>query len=152
MRKTYKGLYKPINPTKYKGDPNNIVFRSLWEKQVMVYLDKNPNVVYWGSEEIPIPYLSPKDGKMHRYFPDFVVVAKSSDGKVKTLLLEVKPYKETQPPKKGKRTTQKYLEESMTYGINMAKFDAARDFCSQHNWEFKIITEYELGKKKPRHG
>ena len=67
-----KGRFRPKNPQKYKGDANNIIYRSTWEIKVMNYLDDNPNVIWWGSEELPIPYYSPVDKKMHRYFPDFI--------------------------------------------------------------------------------
>ena len=67
---SYKGKYIPKNPQKYKGDPSQVVYRSLWERKFMVYCDKNDKVVEWGSEEIIVPYRSPWDGKMHRYFPD----------------------------------------------------------------------------------
>ena len=67
----YKGKYQPTFPRKYKGDPTNIIFRSLWEKKFMNYCDKNKNVLEWNSEEIVIPYRSPVDNRIHRYFPDF---------------------------------------------------------------------------------
>ena len=70
---SYKGKYRPTNKRKYKGDVNSIVYRSLWERKFMVYLDTNPDITEWGSEEIVIPYVSPLDGKRHRYFPDFYV-------------------------------------------------------------------------------
>jgi hypothetical protein len=41
MRASYKGIYKPTHPKKYIGDPNRIVYRSLLERRMMVYLDKN---------------------------------------------------------------------------------------------------------------
>ena len=69
--KSYKGKYYPLNPKKYKGNPSQVVYRSLWERKLMVYCDKNEKVLEWGSEEIIIPYMSPKDGRLHRYFPDF---------------------------------------------------------------------------------
>lgn len=147
MRKTYKGLYKPENPEKYLGDPSNIVFRSLWERHVMIFLDKNANVIKWGSEEIAIPYVSPIDGKVHRYFPDFVVVAVEGSG-YKTMILEVKPHKETVPPKPPKRKTKKYLTEEITYTVNMAKFTAAEKFCEEKGWTFQVITEHKLGINK----
>ena len=73
MSKFYQGRFKPDNPQKYKGDASNIIYRSGWELKLMRYLDKHPHVTRWNSEEIIIPYRSPIDGKMHRYFPDFYV-------------------------------------------------------------------------------
>lgn len=145
--KTYKGRFSPQNPRKYRGDPTNIIFRSLWERRVMKYLDENVNVIEWSSEEIAIPYISPVDGRYHRYFPDFVMKAKQPDGSVKTMMLEVKPKKQTQEPKVQKRKTKQYITEVVTYGVNQAKWAAAREYCSDRGWLFKLITEDELGLK-----
>ena len=67
----YRGRYIPTNPKKYRGAPSREIYRSLWERKLMVYCDRNEKVLEWGSEEIIIPYLSPWDNKLHRYFPDF---------------------------------------------------------------------------------
>jgi hypothetical protein len=139
-----KGKFTPKNPKKYKGDSSNIIYRSSWEVRVMKYLDEHPNVIWWGSEELPIPYLNPMDKRVHRYFPDFIVKMQKSDGSVMTYIIEVKPEKQTQPPKQ-KRKTRTYLQEAITYEINLAKWEAAREFCKDHGWKFQILTEIELG-------
>jgi hypothetical protein len=144
--KTYKGKYSPKNPKKYRGDPTNIVYRSLWERKVMVYLDDNDAILEWGSEELVIPYRSPVDGRIHRYFPDFTVLAKTKDG-VKTMILEVKPKAQTREPKKQSKVTRRYLTEVMTWGVNQAKWKAAEEYCADRQWEFKLITEDHLGIK-----
>lgn len=141
---TYKGKYAPINPEKYIGDSNNIIFRSLWERQVMMYLDKNANVLKWGSEEIKIPYISPKDNEIHHYYPDFVVEYKSKDGDVCRMLMEIKPTKDITPPSSKRRHTKYFLQEQMVYDINMAKFEAAMGFCKARDWEFRIVTEKDI--------
>ena len=141
---SYKGWFKPRNPQKYKGDPNGIVYRSSWELRVMKYLDDNPAVVWWASEELPIRYISPIDNKVHRYFPDFIVRTKRKDGQETTMVLEVKPYRQTQMPVQ-KRRTQKFINEMATYAINQEKWKAADLFCEEHGWQFKLITEKELG-------
>ena len=87
----YRGRYIPSKPQKYKGDSSNIIYRSLWERKFMVYCDRNDAILEWGSEEVIIPYRSPLDGRMHRYFPDFYVKVKQQDGSIKKLLIEVKP-------------------------------------------------------------
>jgi hypothetical protein len=140
----YKGKYKPKNPEKYKGNPDNIIWRSTWEARVMKQLDENPNVLWWGSEELFIRYYNPIDNKIHRYFPDFVVKVKRKDETVMTYLLEVKPEAQTKPPKQ-KRKTKRYLEESKTYVINQSKWKAATEFCKDHGWQFKVLTEKDLG-------
>jgi len=145
---SYKGKFKPKNPEKYKGNTQNIVYRSLWELKAMRYFDMNPNVIFWASEELVIPYLSPVDNKTHRYFPDFLIQVQKKDNSLETYLLEVKPHKQTTlPVKKGKKNS-RFLSESMTYAINQAKWKAADIFCQKNGWKFKLITEYELGIKK----
>lgn len=142
--KTYKGRFTPKNPAKYKGNPDNIVYRSSWELRVMKYFDEQPSVVWWASEELPVPYKSPVDGKVHRYFPDFIARMKGRDGKEKTYMIEVKPHRQTQMPKTTRRTKRMIMEVS-TYAVNQEKWRAADLFCLEHGWEFKILTEKDLG-------
>ena len=143
----YKGKYRPSHPKKYKGDPTGIVFRSLWERKLMVYCDNNQNVLEWASEEIALPYKSPVDNKFHRYFPDFYMKVKENNGAIKKYIIEVKPLKQCSPPKKPKRQTKGYLYEAYEYAKNQAKWQAATSFCKDRQWEFKVITEKELGIK-----
>jgi len=143
---TYKGYYKPKNPSKYLGDPTNIVYRSSWELQCMVYFDKNDNILKWGSEEVVIPYRSPLDNRVHRYFVDFVIKVRTADNTTETHLIEVKPFRQTNPPEIRKRKTKKYLNEVTTYLVNEAKWKAATEFCKDRRWKFQIITENELGR------
>ena len=143
----YKGKYYPTFPRKYKGDPTNIVFRSLWERKFMVYCDKNANVLEWASEEIAIPYVSPVDQRSHRYFPDFYMKVKETDGAIKKYVIEVKPLKQCSPPKKPKRQTKGYIREAFEYAKNQAKWKEAREWCADRQWEFKVVTEKELGIK-----
>ena len=96
----YKGRYNPIHPKKYKGDHHNIIYRSLWERKFMVYCDTSDNIIEWGSEEIIIPYLSPWDGRMHRYFPDFYIKVRQHNGSIKKFIIEIKPKKQCSPPEK----------------------------------------------------
>ena len=145
MGESVKSKYKPSYPNKYKGDPNNIICRSSWERRFCKYCDLNESVISWGSEEFWIPYLSPVDNRVHRYFPDFIMKVRESSGQVKTYVIEVKPGKQTVPPKKPKRQTKSYLYECKTYAVNQAKWKAAVEFCKDHMIEFKIITEKELG-------
>jgi len=143
----YKGRFSPKNPKKYKGDPTNIIYRSLWELRVMKWLDDNANVLEWGSEEVVIPYISPEDNRMHRYFPDFIVKAKSGD-RIKTMILEVKPKHQTKEPVKKKKITKQYITEVLTWGKNQAKWKAAEEYCLDRGWEFRLITEDHLGLNK----
>ena len=144
---TYKGFFKPKNPQKYRGDPTNIIYRSGWELKLMLYLDEHKDVVNWGSEELIIPYRSPIDGKVHRYFPDFIVTKINKQGLRETAIIEVKPKKQTVPPQKQSKVTKRYLTEVKNWGINEAKWKAATEFCKDRGWSFHIFTEQELGIK-----
>lgn len=141
----YSGRYHPNNPKKYKGDYNNIVYRSLWERKFMVYCDRNSAILEWGSEEIVIPYISPLDGKRHRYFPDFYIKVKQKDGSVKKMIIEVKPKKQCKPPSVPKRKTKHFINEVRTWGVNKAKWEYAIEFCKDRGMEFVILTEDHLG-------
>lgn len=144
---SYKGKYKPSFPEKYSGDSTNIIYRSLWERKFCVYCDLNENILSWSSEEKAIPYRSPIDGKIHRYFPDFLIKVKESNGSIKKYMIEIKPSKQTVPPKKPQRQTKKYISEVYEYAKNQSKWEAAKDWCADRGYEFKIITENELGIK-----
>jgi hypothetical protein len=142
---TYKGRFLPTKSWKYLGDPNTIIYRSSYELKFMKWCDLNEAVKRWASEEIVIPYLSPKDNMMHRYFVDFYIEVEDKTGKMKKYLVEVKPYRFTVPPQVPKRKTQRFISEAMQWGVNTAKWDAARRFASQHGWEFILVTEKDLG-------
>jgi len=145
---TYKGYFKPTNPNKYRGNPQNIIYRSRWEYLVMDRFDKDPNVVSWGSEEVVVPYKSPIDGRFHRYFVDFIVTVINKEGVKETSLIEVKPLAQTRPPviQENKRS-RRYINEVMTWGVNSAKWEAAKEFCKDRGWKFLIFTEKEIGVK-----
>jgi hypothetical protein len=151
---SYKGSFKPKHPEKYKGDPNKIIYRSSWERKVMNFLDQNDQVLEWASEEFSIPYRSPLDGELHRYFPDFWVKTQRADGKVEISVIEVKPHKENpldengnvKPlPQRGKNKLMRYyLKEVARWGVNEAKFQAATAFCEDRGWVFKVLTEKDI--------
>ena len=142
---SYKGKFQPSYPKKYKGDPTNIIYRSLWERKFMMYCDLNENIIEWGSEEIALPYRSPLDNRVHRYFPDFYIKVKENNGSLKRYLIEIKPKKQAVEPKVQKRKTKSYIYEVTEYAKNMAKWKAAEEFCKDRMWEFKVLTEDELG-------
>jgi hypothetical protein len=141
----YKGYFQPQNPSKYEGQHTNIIYRSSWELKYMIWLDKHPDVLKWSSEEFFIPYLSPIDGKVHRYYPDFKVKRKNKDGVIETIVVEVKPEKQTKEPVVQKKKTKSYLTEVYTWGVNQAKWKAAKNYCADRQWQFLILTEKDLG-------
>ena len=144
MAESKKSLFKPSHPKKYKGNPNNIICRSSWEDKVCKWCDLTENIIEWGSEEFWIPYRAP-DGKVRRYFPDFIIKIKENTGEIKTYVIEVKPAKQTRPPKPRKRVSKSYVYECNTYAMNQAKWEAASQWCKDRKIEFKVVTEKELG-------
>ena len=148
MGESFKSKYKPEYPQKYQGDPNNIICRSSWERRFCAWCDLNENILEWASEEFCIPYVSPIDGRVHRYFPDFLIKVKEKNGSTKTYVVEVKPKKQTKPPeRKSKKVTKSFIYEAKTYEVNKSKWKAATEWCKDRRLEFKIITEDELGIK-----
>lgn len=147
MPKFHQGRFKPKNPQKYMGDPTNIIYRSGWELKLMRYLDQHQSVLEWGSEELIIPYRSPIDGRVHRYFTDFIVKQINSNGIKEVVVIEVKPKAQTKPPEKKSRVTKRYINEVKTWGVNQAKWQAAEDFCKDRGWKFQIMHEDHLGVK-----
>lgn len=142
-----KGQFRPVNPHKYKGRPDQIFYRSSWELRVMQFLDMNSVVESWSSEETPIPYMDRTSGRKRRYFPDFVATFRTPNGP-RTVMMEVKPHSQTQQPvRKSSKPSRRYITEVMTYGKNQCKWDAAREYCSRRGWDFAIMTEYDLGLK-----
>ena len=143
----YRGFFRPQNPSKYIGNPTQIMYRSMWERKFMKYCDQSPNVLRWASEEVVIPYISPLDKKPHRYFVDFLIEIRTPEG-VKTWLIEIKPKKQCQEPTRRKRVTRGYITEVKTWITNKAKWEAAKQVSQSRGWEFKILTEDDLFRKK----
>lgn len=147
---TYKGTYRVEHAAKYKGDITQIVYRSTWELRFMKWCDFNPSVLEWGSETVIIPYISPVDKRIHRYFVDFYMKVLDKSGVTKKYLVEIKPEKFTKPPTKPKRITKKFIDEVFQYGVNEAKWKAAFEFCEDRNMKFLILTEKDLGLVKDK--
>jgi len=143
MRKKGKEIFTPNTPEKYKGR-YPIVIRSSWEKAFCQWCDSNPMVIKWSSESIAIPYYDPVKRRRRRYFPDFFMVVKDKSEKKIEYIVEIKPFKETVPPKPGKKRKKTRLYEERTWSTNQAKWKAANDFCKKFRYIFKIITEKEL--------
>ena len=137
---SYKGKYKIKKPEKYLGDYTNVIYRSLWERQAFKWCESNTRVKAWNSEEVVIPYKCKTDNKIHRYFIDLFV--EMDDGEC--ILVEIKPKKETNPPKKPSRKTKRYINEVVTFVKNQSKWEAANQFANHKGWKFQIWTEDTL--------
>ena len=149
MRKRYKGRFKIKNPKKYKGNPTNIIYRSLMELRFMKWCDTSEKIFTWNSEEVIIPYISPIDNKRHRYFPDFLIQTEKG-----WTLIEVKPQVQTKPPKKlimenlTLKKKRRYVNAVQTWLVNEAKWKAAEQICKKKGWKFQIMTEKQLQPDK----
>lgn len=137
---SYKGRYTIKNPDKYAGDAKKVIYRSLWERNAFRWCENNPKVKLWNSEEVVVPYVSSVDKKLHRYYVDLLI---QMDNK-KTYLIEIKPKKETQPPKPRSRKTKKFINEQLTYIKNNDKWEAADQFAKHKGWKFQVWTEETL--------
>lgn len=146
MSKEYvQGLYKPINPQKYIGNINQIVYRSSYELKAFKWCDLTENILSWGSEEINIKYYDHLTNRIRRYYPDLILMVRESDEVNRKYIVEIKPHKQTIKPKASKRKKRDtYLNECITYEKNQMKWAAAKNFCEENGFIFKIITEKDL--------
>ncbi len=144
MARFKQGWYTPLNPEKYVGDITKIRYMSSWELAFNRFLDNNPNILRWASEEIAIPYIKPTDGKVHRYFPDYWIEYNNKAGEIVNEIIEIKPKSQTRRSKT--RNPKSKLYDDITFAINTAKWQYAQKWCNEHNMRFHIITEGELFK------
>jgi hypothetical protein len=139
--KYYKGKYRVKYPEKYKGDIQNVIYRSHWERQCFKWCENNSEILWWNSESLIIPYRCATDNKMHRYFIDLTIRFKNGN----TLCVEIKPASQTTKPKRKQgKSKKRFLEESLTYAKNQSKWKAAKKYCEKRNWAFQVWTENEL--------
>jgi len=149
------GMYKLIHPEKFvppidsfmcsfDESTMSVQYKSSLEKKAFRYCDANPHIVKFSVEPFNIKYISPKDGKQHRYFIDLFIEFSSGD----KFLVEIKSKGETIPPKKPSKNTTKalinYQKALQTYAVNSAKWEAAREFSALNKMRFIILTEREL--------
>ena len=141
-----QGYFTPTHPEKYMGKVDQIMYRSSWELAMNKFLDNNPNILRWSSEEIVIPYIKPTDGRQHRYYPDYWIEYVNKDGKVIQEIVEVKPEAQTRPPTTRGKKQQTILYEQQTWSVNVAKWQAAAAWCQARGIIFRVITEKGLFK------
>jgi len=120
--KAIKGKFKPSKLFKYRGNPNRIIYRSLWERRFMLYCDRSDQIISWVSEEVEIPYYDSERQKWRTYYPDFLIRTEDS----RSILVEIKP-----------RT-------QWNWQNNKDKWDAAIDFCNRKGYTFKVLGQSEL--------
>lgn len=144
-RKSFlKGFYDVINDSKYRGDLTKVTYRSSWELFFMHWLDLNPNVVSWSSETVVVKYYSKLEDKHRRYFIDFEV--RFADGTI--VWYEIKPSKQTVPPKEPKNKTLKainrFKREREVFNINLDKWENASNEARKNGIKFRVVTEMDL--------
>jgi len=140
-----QGIFKPIHSEKFIGakDP---VYRSSYELKFFRWADTNSNILAWGSENIIIPYTSPLDGRVHRYFVDNFVIFKDKNNVKQKFLIEIKPSSQVAKPTNVKNKQRRtILYEQKTWIINQAKWKAAEEWSNRKGYKFLILTEKELG-------
>lgn len=139
----YQGEYIVENAHKYIGK-HNPLYRSYWESKFCNFLDNHRNIVKWGFEEIEIPYLNMVDKKIHRYITDFYFEEIDLNNNLSKYIAEVKPLRQTKPPKKPKNRNQKankrFLYEAHTYIKNVCKWRTAEQYCNKRNINFRIVS------------
>lgn len=139
-----QGYYRPKHPDKYRGDPTHIRYMSSWEYKVDEFLDNNPNILQWSSEEFYIPYYHPFRKRPARYYPDYWVKFKNRKGEIVQEIWEVKP--STQTKKTRSKNPKQKLYEQATYAVNVSKWKAANQFCHKYGIKFRILTEKDIFK------
>ena len=145
----FRARFKPKNPHKYEGDAEAIFARSSWEVTCMKYFDSRDDVIRWNSEEVVIPYLSPLDNRVHRYFPDFFVEYRDKNGEIRQEIVEVKPLHESE----SKFAKSDRSKDALS--VNEAKWKSAAIYCEQRGMIFRVLTEksiFHQGKKKVKNG
>ena len=146
MRKKWRqGIFVPKNQNKFIG--TKATYRSGLELKFFRFCDNNSNVLKWCSENVVVPYKSPLDNRIHKYYVDNLVIIKEGE-EIKKYLVEIKPYKQTKKPQTKYRKKSHLIYEQRAYITNQAKWEAARDYCKKCGYTFIIITEKELYFKK----
>jgi hypothetical protein len=123
-RTNVMGKFVPKN--KHKFDGRSCIYRSLWERKVMLYCDRSPSVVRWSSESIAIRYWDSDSDRYRSYYPDFVIEYIDKQCRVRKKIVEVKPYYQKRWRK------------------NKDKWKAAEEWCKHYGYDFQVITEKEI--------
>ncbi len=140
-----QGIFTPRYKEKYKGNVNQIFYRSGLELRAFKFMDANPNILEWSSEETVIPYQNPLTGRTSRYFVDIYAKMVDKNGEIKKYLIEIKPHSQTLPPVQKNRKTKSLVYQQAEYVKNQAKWAAADKYSKAKNMNFVLLTEKHLG-------
>ena len=141
------GVYQPKNRSKYIGQQSPI-FRSSWQLQAFVSLDKNPKILRWASQAIAIPYIdTARQNTRHKYIVDLYFEVANAQSQIEKWLIQIKPYSQSVNPKATKRkSTGKLIMEQAIVQTNHCKWEAATQFCKEHGWHFGVWTQHGINK------
>jgi hypothetical protein len=141
------GFFSPLIPSRYKGS-FPIIYRSSLELKFFRWCDSSSSpVIEWTSESYIVPYQSPLDGKIHKYFIDNSITLKDKNGVEHKFLVEIKPLRMTKPPTESKKkSTATLLYEKTNWIKNQSKWRSAEQFAAKKGMKFIILTEEDLIK------
>jgi hypothetical protein len=124
--KTRKPEFHGGSMISLKNHGKEFKYKSRLECECLELLEIIDQVSAYGYEAIKegIPYLF--EGDPHRYHPDLVI--HFADGHIE--MWEIKPSTQTDLP------------------INVAKWNAAKEYCAIRGWSFQVITEKGINKLK----
>ena len=143
MGESIKSKYTPVYPHKYKGNSKMIICRSSWERKFCQWCDMNNSIVSWASEEFSIPYVSPKDNRVHKYYPDYLIKVKEKNDMIKTYVVEVKPYKQTMTTQNRRVAKQNHIL------LSVLRMQSIRQSGKQQKNFVKIIVlNLKLSQRK----
>ena len=133
-----QGIYLIKNPQKYIGrrDPK---YRSSWEMTFMMFCDNNPSIQEWASEPVKIPYRDPLTGKQTVYVPDFLITYIDKNNKKHVEMIEIKPANQMIRERVGTN-----IYNQAQYVKNMAKWQAAGQWCKNRGIRFRVINENDI--------
>ena len=138
--KYQQGHFSPQNPDKYIGK-HEPIYRSGWELAFMRMFDNHPNISKWASEAQQIEYMNPFTGKRSRYIPDFFIVYTDKEGKNHAEIIEIKPYKQAEIKEARSKS------DKAKVVLNMAKWEAAKQWANKAGIRFRVVTEHEIFHK-----
>lgn len=144
MKSFRQGIFTPTNPEKYRGNAAQIYYRSSWELAMNRFLDNNPNILRWSSEEIKIPYIKPTDSKVHHYYPDYWIEYRNRAGEIVQEIVEVKPSAQAKQPTTRGKARKTIIFEQTAWAVNKAKWHAAVQWCEARGMRFRVVTEKGL--------
>jgi len=138
MARFAQSFYTPKNPQKYIG-AHKPYYRSGWELSFMIFCDSHDKVLKWASEAIKVPYRNPFTGKGTVYVPDFFVLYEDAKGRQIAEIIEIKPKKQSIIESKVSNA-----RDRAVVALNHVKWAAAKAYCKQHGFIFRVITEDDL--------